>query len=128
MIENEFGEGLDVESLIARDGLAADRRAGTGVGGDADELAQAVLRSKLLTFGGLPLFALEVVLLLAQTQAAIASPPLVWLLTPGSPEHMGSWGLARSTRAEAPVVSRRRPRRRRVLWGSPARGRLERAL
>ena len=45
-----------------------------------------------------PLFALEVALGLVQTQAGIASPPGVWLLTtamrsPCQPEHGGLWGL-----------------------------------
>ena len=57
-------------------------------------------------FAALPLFALEVALALVQVQAAIACAPAVWLLSrvmqmPGQPEHAGSWGLARSARAEA---------------------------
>ena len=57
-------------------------------------------------FAALPLFALEVALALVQAQAAVTSAPAVWLLTrvmqaPGQAEHAGSWGLARSARAEA---------------------------
>ena len=48
-----------------------------------------------------PLFALEVALALVQTQAVTIPTPNVWLLTMGSSEHAGSWGLSRSVRAEA---------------------------
>jgi 3-oxoacyl-(acyl-carrier-protein) synthase/NAD(P)-dependent dehydrogenase (short-subunit alcohol dehydrogenase family) len=53
-----------------------------------------------------PLAALEVALTLVQAQAAMASPPSLWLLTKSAqaanpPEHAGSWGLARSAREEA---------------------------
>ena len=53
---------------------------------------------------------LELVLQLAQTQASAPRPPAVWLLTLGtqsvagdavSATHAGSWGLARSVRADA---------------------------
>ena len=57
-------------------------------------------------FAALPLFALEVALAIGQAQAAIASPPAVFLLSrviqaSNQPAQAGPWGLARSARAEA---------------------------
>ena len=54
-----------------------------------------------------PLCALEVALALVQTQLTTSPAPTVWLVTTGGPEHAGSWGLARTARAEAslPLVS-----------------------
>ena len=73
------------------------------VGGD-DWAAPVAIEHECIA--ALPLFALEVALALVQAQAAITSAPAVWLLArvmqaPGQPEHAGSWGLARSARAEA---------------------------
>ena len=48
-----------------------------------------------------PLLALEAALVLMKTQATTAPAPNVWVLTRGSPEHAGAWGLSRSARAEA---------------------------
>ena len=57
----------------------------------------------------LALSALEVALALVQTWATMVGVPQVWLLTHGAhlghhPAHAGSWGLARSARAEASVT------------------------
>ena len=59
----------------------------------------------------LPLFALEIALALVQTQSTTMPVPSVWLLTVGSPEHAGPWGLARSARMEEslPLVSMHTP-------------------
>ena len=48
-----------------------------------------------------PLLALEAALVLMKTQATTTPAPNVWVLTRGSPEHAGAWGLSRSARAEA---------------------------
>ena len=48
-----------------------------------------------------PLFALEAALVLVKTQVTTTPAPKVWVLTRGSPEHAGAWGLTRSARAEA---------------------------
>jgi NADPH:quinone reductase-like Zn-dependent oxidoreductase/3-oxoacyl-(acyl-carrier-protein) synthase len=55
----------------------------------------------------LPLFALEVALTLVQTQMTMSATSKVWLITSGSRGHAGSWGLARSAKAETslPLVS-----------------------
>ena len=89
-----------LSSKASRHELAAE------VGGGARAviaLAAATQRAALARHAP---FALELVLALVQTQAAIASPPALRLLTQatqatGRPEHAGSWGLARSAREEA---------------------------
>ena len=56
----------------------------------------------------MPLFALEVALVLVQTQASVTSAPAVWLLTANAQlarggsgaALVGPWGMARSARAE----------------------------
>merc|ERR1712185_295214 len=82
-------------------------------------------------FGTLPLFALEVALALVQAQAAIASAPAVWLLTrvmqaPGQPGHAGSWGLARSARAEASLPVHCIDRTAAMVVSKPAKEALDR--
>ena len=61
-------------------------------------LAVATHRASLTA---IPVFALEVALALVQMQAATTPVPKMWMLTIGSAAHEGSWGLARSARAEA---------------------------
>ena len=88
-----------LSSCISREELAA------AISGD-DCVVASVVATQRASLSALPLFALEVALMLVQTQAAATAVPSVWLLTQGSqtlrrPAHAGSWGLARSARAEA---------------------------
>lgn len=59
-----------------------------------------VLGTQRASLDRLPLIALEVGLTFVQTQAAVASPPVVWLITAGILDHMGLWGIGRSARTE----------------------------
>ena len=84
---------------------ASRRELAATMGGDRAVIVATVAIERE-GFAALPLFALEAALALVQAQAAIASALAVWLLTramqaPGQAEHAGSWGLARSARAEA---------------------------
>ena len=65
-----------------------------------------IIASQSCCFGLLPLLSLEAALLIGQVQAAATVPRSMWLVTTGAltgmtRKHLGVWGLARSTRAEA---------------------------
>ena len=91
-----------VRPRVGRGELAAQIRRGAWT---------AVLAAVATQHGSLsllPLFALEVALVLVQVQASEAPMPSVWLLTAGASAargasaaaHEGVWGMARSARAE----------------------------
>ncbi|MDC0525473.1 enoyl-CoA hydratase-related protein [bacterium] len=103
VIGNEalFFECEPLSSRASRHELAAT------VGGGAWAVIATTVATQRGSLTRLPLFALEVALTLVQTQTTMTLVPNVWLLLAGDPSHSGTWGLARSARAEAllPLVS-----------------------